>query len=107
MLRYRINPERASGKQLTLGFRFTDTGEDFALTLRNSVLQIEAKPAADADVQVEMARTQFDQLFGGGLNEEQALAQGASITGNRAALGEFVSVIDRPEDLSVPYVSLR
>ena len=84
MLRYRINPERALGKHLTLGLRFPDTGEDFSLTLRNSVLQIVAEPAPNADVHLEMTRTQFDQLFEGGLNEEQAVAQGASITGNRA-----------------------
>ena len=107
MLRYRINPERALGKHLTLGLRFPDAGEDFSLTLRNSVLQIVAEPAPNADVHLEMTRTQFDQLFEGGLNEEQAVAQGASITGNRAVLGELLSIMDRAEDLPVPNISLR
>lgn len=39
-LRFTINPERASNRQLTVGYQFTDTDESFTLELRNSVLQV-------------------------------------------------------------------
>ena len=39
-LRFSIDPERADGKRISLGYDFTDTGEAFTLVLRNSVLEI-------------------------------------------------------------------
>jgi alkyl sulfatase BDS1-like metallo-beta-lactamase superfamily hydrolase len=107
MLRYRINPERASGKHITLGYHFTDTSEDFTLTMRNSVLQIQPVRAADVDVRVEMTRKQFNQLFEGKLTNEQAVAGGAKITGDPMAITTFFAVMDRPEELPVPNISLR
>jgi alkyl sulfatase BDS1-like metallo-beta-lactamase superfamily hydrolase len=107
MLRYRINPERASGKHITLGYHFTDTSEDFTLTLRNSILQIQPVRAADVDARVEMTRKQFNQLFEGKLTHEQAAAGGAKISGDAKAMTALFAVMDRPEELPVPNISLR
>jgi alkyl sulfatase BDS1-like metallo-beta-lactamase superfamily hydrolase len=107
MLRYRINPERASEKHITLGYHFTDTSEDFTLTMRNSVLQIQPVRAVDADVRVEMTRKQFNQLFEGELTHEQAVAGGAKITGDPMAITTLFAALDRPEELPVPNISLR
>ncbi len=107
MLRYRINPERASGKHITLGYHFTDTSEDFTIALRNSVLQIQPVRPVDADVRVEMTRKQFNQIFEGKLTHEQAVAGGAKITGDPMAITALFVVMDRPEELPVPNISLR
>ena len=107
MLRYRINPERAAGQHVVLGYRFTDTGEDFTLTLRNSVLQIQPVRAVEADARVEMTRKQFNQLFEGKLTHEQAVAGGATIVGDPKAINTLFAVMDRPEELPVPNISLR
>ena len=63
MLGYRVNPERASGSAVRLGYRFTDTKEDSTLTLRNGVLQVEVRRADNVDARVDMTRNQFNQLF--------------------------------------------
>jgi alkyl sulfatase BDS1-like metallo-beta-lactamase superfamily hydrolase len=107
MLRYRINPERASGKHITLGYHFTDSSEDFTLTMRNGVLQIQPGRAVDADVRVEMTRKQFNQLFEGKLTHEQAVAGGAKISGDPTAITNLFAAMDRPEELPVPNISLR
>ena len=105
MLRYRINPERALGKHLTIGYRFTDTGEDFTLTLRNSVLQIQPERAAKVDARVEMTRKQFNQLFEGKLSPERIAD--AQLTGNKATIKDFFAVLDHPTDLPIPNIALR
>ena len=107
MLRYRINPERASGKHITLGYHFTDTSEDFTLTLRNSVLEIQPVRSGDVDVRVEMTRKQFNQLFEGKLTHEQAVAGGAKITGDPMAITTLFAVMDRPGELPVPHIAMR
>jgi alkyl sulfatase BDS1-like metallo-beta-lactamase superfamily hydrolase len=105
MLRYRINPERASGKQLSLGYRFSDTGEDFTLRLRNSILEIQPRRADDVDVRVEITRLQFNQLFEGKVSAEQIIA--AQLPGNRGTIKDFFAVLDNPAELPVPNISLR
>ncbi|RZT97981.1 alkyl sulfatase dimerization domain-containing protein [Rivibacter subsaxonicus] len=107
MLRYRINPQRASGKLLRLGYRLTDTNEDFTLTLRNSVLQVQTERVAEEDARVEMTRKQFNQLLDGTLSHDKAVAGGARISGNPAVIGELFAVMDRPEELPTPNTSLR
>ena len=107
MLRYRINPQRALGKHVTLGYHFTDTGEDFTLTLRNSVLQVQPVRAAEVDVRVEMTRKQFNQLLEGRLSHEQAVAGGAKITGDATAIATLFAVTDQPGELPTPNISLR
>ena len=107
MLRYRINPERALGKQAVLGFRFTDTSEDFSLTLRNSVLHVEPLRATAPDTEITMTRAQFNKLFDGTLSPQQAVASGATISGNREAFLTLIGVLDRPDELPVPNIALR
>ena len=108
MFRYRINPERAYGKTMTLGYGLTDTGEEFTLTLRNSVLQVQQKRVADVDVRVELSRDTFNQIFDGALTHEQASKRGAAkISGSERVVGEFIAVLDRPEELPTPHIALR
>lgn len=107
MLRYRINPERAAGRQLALGYHFTDTNEDFTLTLRNSVMEVQPRRLDKADARLEMTRGQFNQIFEGKLSLEQALAQGASVSGDKAAIGNLFAVLDKPSEQPVPNLALR
>jgi len=107
LLRYRINPERADGKVVTLGYRFTDTNEDFTLTLRNSVLEVVPRRRDMVDARVEMSRKQFDALFAGQLTHQQAAAQGARITGNLGSIETLFAAFDGPGEQPVPNTALR
>jgi alkyl sulfatase BDS1-like metallo-beta-lactamase superfamily hydrolase len=107
LLRYRVNPERAADRAVGLGYRFTDTNEDFTLKLRNSVLEVIPARTEKVDARVEMTRKQFDEVFAGRLSQEQAVAQGGRISGNPAALGNLFAVFDRPDEQPVPNTALR
>lgn len=107
MLRYRINPERAYGKRVSLGYRLTDTNEDFTLTLRNSVLDVQQVRTANVDARVEMTRAQLNKLFSGTLDLAKAESGGATVSGDRAAIGKLLAVMDQPGESPVPNISLR
>jgi alkyl sulfatase BDS1-like metallo-beta-lactamase superfamily hydrolase len=107
LFRYRINPERAADKTIRLGYHFTDTNEDFVLTLRNSIIEILPKPAKTVDAQIEMTREQFNQIFMRQLTYEQAVSNGAKITGNAAAIQNFFAVLDQPSEQGIPHTALR
>lgn len=106
-LRYRVNPERADGKKVSVAYRFTDTNEDFTLNLRNGILEVVPRRTDPVDVRVAMTRRQFDAIFAGALTHEQAIAQGGRLTGNPGAVGTLFAAFDRPEDAPVPHTALR
>jgi alkyl sulfatase BDS1-like metallo-beta-lactamase superfamily hydrolase len=105
MLRYRINPEKASGRQLSLGYHFSDTGENFTLRLRNGILEIQPRRDDDVDVRLEITRLQFNQLFEGKLSPEQFIA--VQPPRNQGTIKDFFAVLDNPTEAPIPYISLR
>jgi alkyl sulfatase BDS1-like metallo-beta-lactamase superfamily hydrolase len=107
LLRYRVNPDRAYGKSATVGYRFSDTKEDYTLTLRNSVLEVVPRRSETVDARIEMTRRQFDALFAGELSHQQAVSSGARISGNPSAFESLFAVFDRPEEQPVPNTALR
>ncbi len=48
----RLNPERAAGKDIVAGFRFTDTGESFTIHIRNSIADLQEGFPEDPDVAI-------------------------------------------------------
>lgn len=107
-LRFQINPERASGKQLTVGYEFTDTGESFTLTLRNSVLEIvPSLPASPAAV-VRLTRVFGNRILRGDETLQSGMQSGAiTVRGDASAVESLHAVFDRPEELPTPNVALR
>ena len=55
----------------------------------------------------QMTRAQFNKLFDGMLSPQQAVASGATISGNREAFLTLIGVLDRPDELPVPNIALR
>jgi alkyl sulfatase BDS1-like metallo-beta-lactamase superfamily hydrolase len=107
LLRYRINPQRADGKTVSVGYRFGDTNEDFTLVLRNGILEVIPRRTEPVDARIETTRKQFDAIFAGSLSHEQAAAQGARITGDGRSFGTLFAVFDRPDEQPVPHTALR
>ena len=107
-LRFAINPERASGKRITLGYDFTDTGEAFTLVLRNSVLEITPSLPANADAVLRLTREFGNKILLGQETFRSGVDSGAIVVkGKKAAVTEFHTVFDRPEELPDPYLVIR
>lgn len=103
LLRYRVNPERAANKRASLGWRLTDTGEEFTLTLRNSILEILPRRVDTVDARIEMTRAKLNALFAGKLQPAQA----GRVTGNAGAAQTLFVVLDRTDEAPVPHTALR
>ena len=107
-LRFAINPERAKGKRLTVDYVFTDTGEAFTLTLRNSVLEVTPSLADDPATVVELTRGFGNRMLRGTETLQSGVDRGAvTVVGNPADVQALHAVFDRPEELPIPHTALR
>ena len=107
-LRFAINPERANGKQLKVGYEFTDTGEAFTLTLRNSVLEVTPSIADGTETVVQLTRAFGNRM----LRDQETLQSGIdsgviTVRGNPADVQALHSSFDRPGELPAPHTALR
>jgi alkyl sulfatase BDS1-like metallo-beta-lactamase superfamily hydrolase len=107
-LRFAINPERANGKQLTVGYEFTDTGESFTLQLRNSVLEITPSLTDRTAPVVQLSRAFGNKILRGEETLQSGVDSGAiTIRGNAADVKALHAVFDRPQELPTPNIALR
>ena len=107
-LRFAVNPERASGKRIAVGYDFTDTGETFTLVLRNSVLEITPSLPADADAVLRLTREFGNKILLGQESFQSGVDSGVIVVkGKKAAVTELHAVFDRPDELPDPYLVLR
>lgn len=107
-LRYTINPQRAQGKTITLGYQFTDTKEEFTLMLRNGILEIVSTLPKKADATITMSRDFGNKI----LRHEESLDSGIKagtikVKGQRSKIDEFFAVMDRPDEKPAPNMVLR
>jgi alkyl sulfatase BDS1-like metallo-beta-lactamase superfamily hydrolase len=95
-LAVRLNGTKARGKKLVFNWNFTDTKEQYVLTLENCALTVlVGKQAADADVVVTLTRASLDDILGGGTNFVTILAAGrVKLQGEARKLVELFSLID-------------
>jgi alkyl sulfatase BDS1-like metallo-beta-lactamase superfamily hydrolase len=107
-LRFAINPERAKGQRRTVGYEFTDTGESFTLTLRNSVLEVAPSIADSAAAVVRLTRAFGNRMLRGEETLQSGIASGAiTVGGNPAEVQALHAVFDRPGELPAPHTALR
>lgn len=93
-----VNPDKASGKKITLNFVFTDIGKTHAITLENCVLNNSEKEVDGCDAVVKTTRSAFDRLLKGGDEAVKVVTSGEiAIEGNGALLGELLSVFEKPD----------
>ena len=81
------------------------TGEDFTLTLRNSILDVQPR-LQNADVTLTLTRELLNQVFTQEIDYATAIDQDLiTVEGSKLALLSFGRAFDR--DPGHPYLSLR
>jgi alkyl sulfatase BDS1-like metallo-beta-lactamase superfamily hydrolase len=91
-----LDGKKADGKSLVLNWNFTNTGEKYALTLRNSAITYLAdtqNPKADATV--TLAKNTFDQIVLKQTTFEKEIRDGnIKIVGDVGKIPEFFELMD-------------
>lgn len=92
----RLNSDKADGKQTVINWKFTDTGEQYALNLQNSALTYRADwQAPDADLTVTLARSTLDAITLGETQFDKEVAAGAvKLEGDGEKLADLLSMLD-------------
>jgi alkyl sulfatase BDS1-like metallo-beta-lactamase superfamily hydrolase len=96
----RLDAAKAEGKAMVINWNFTDSNQQFVLTLENSALTHIAGQQPGADATVTLSRATLDAVT---LKETSfpaaVLAGKVKIEGNRARLGELMSMLDSFEPM--------
>jgi alkyl sulfatase BDS1-like metallo-beta-lactamase superfamily hydrolase len=97
-LAVRLDGPRAEGKRAVLNWRFTDTGEQYVLTLDNSALTYVAnRQAAEADATLTLRRRTLDMIITERQSIGDALGSGeVAIAGDGGKVAELFSLVDPP-----------
>lgn len=96
LLGVRLNGPDASGKHIVLNWRFTDTGEDFRVTLQNGALTwLPGRLAEDADATLTLSRATLDRIL---LKQtsfpKEMLIGDISVDGSRLKVVELLRLMD-------------
>ena len=87
--RYQLDAARAGDTHAVVGFDVTDTGERYAVELRNSVVVIHDGETAAEQAVVRLTTAQLNAAAPGGTFD------GCEITGDGEVAGELLSLLDR------------
>ena len=92
----RLNGEKAQGKSIVINWRFTDTQQDYALTLSNSALSHAAgTQAPNADATLTLARTTLDDISLQKTSFPKALLSGdIKLSGNPLKVLELMGLLE-------------
>ena len=95
-LAVRLNGAQAAGKKIVVNWRFTDTGQNYALRLENCVLSyVTDKEATDADAAVSLGRPALDAIITGRTSLPAAIEAGqVSVAGDAGRLLELFTLFD-------------
>lgn len=94
-LAVRLNGERAAGKKIMMNFTLTDLDQDYGVAVENAVLNYYEEPFENADVSIEVAREEFnDVILGEATLQEKIDSQAATLSGDAAAFSDFASLLD-------------
>jgi len=85
--RYQVDPEKAGDSRVVLGFEFTDSGDSYAVELRNSILEISPGPLPDGMPAVRLTAQQLRDVLAGKPAPADA--------GDTAALAGMIAYLDR------------
>jgi alkyl sulfatase BDS1-like metallo-beta-lactamase superfamily hydrolase len=96
VLGVRLNGPKAEGKQIVLNWFFTDTNENYVLTLENCALTYAAGvQAPNADASFTLPRALLDEVIAKQATFPEAMAAGKiKFTGNPMKLGELMTLMD-------------
>jgi alkyl sulfatase BDS1-like metallo-beta-lactamase superfamily hydrolase len=87
----RLDAKKADGKNLAVGLRFTDTGEEWGMRVRNSVVELAPRLPDGADMTVTTATQTWKEILTGKRNATLAFASGdVQVDRNRLELVRFL-----------------
>lgn len=92
----RLDGDKAQGKSIVLNWRFTDTRQDYVLTLENSALtHVADAQAADADATLSLTRATLGEIALQKTTFPAAIQSGQIVvTGKREKVAELLSMLD-------------
>ncbi len=95
----KLNSEKANDKKIIINLNFTDTNQQYALTLQHSVLiYTPKKQITNADATLNLTRTAFDKVILKQETVEEAVKNGdINVTGDKAKVSEFMGLFDQFE----------
>ena len=98
-LAIQIDGPRAGELRLTTHWRFTDTDEEYTLTLRHAVLtHRQGAPAGPVDATITTERAALNDVLTAAATIEAIAAEGRlTIDGDAAALGNLLGLLDPPD----------
>jgi linear primary-alkylsulfatase len=96
VLGVRLNGPKAEGKHIVLNWKFSDTKENYVLTLENCALTyLESAQASTADASFTLARSTLDEVIAKQTSFPDAVASGKiEFTGNAMRLAELMGLMD-------------
>jgi alkyl sulfatase BDS1-like metallo-beta-lactamase superfamily hydrolase len=84
--RYQVDAQKAGSTRLSLGFNFTDSGENYVVELRNSILEINEMPVPAGMAMVNLNTQQLQSVLDG---------KQPKILGDGATLNQLIAYLDR------------
>ena len=98
-LAVQIDGPQAGDRQISLHWRFTDTGDEYHLTLQHGVLTHRpGAPKESADATVTTERSALNEVIAGSAAIEAVAASGRlSVDGDQTKLGELLGLLDPPD----------
>jgi alkyl sulfatase BDS1-like metallo-beta-lactamase superfamily hydrolase len=98
-LAIQIDGPRAGDRRITLHWRFTDTAEEYGLTLQHGVLtHRRGAPSGPVDATVSVQRSDVNELVAGSATLDELVASGRlAVEGDDAKLGELLGLLDPPD----------
>ncbi len=92
----RLNGPKAEGRGLALNFRFTDTGQEYAVVLRNSVINATGgTQTANADATISLTRALLNDISLRRTTFDEKIKAGeVKVEGNPQKLAELFALLD-------------
>jgi alkyl sulfatase BDS1-like metallo-beta-lactamase superfamily hydrolase len=98
-LAIQIDGPRAGDRRITLHWRFTDTAEEYGLTLQHGVLRHRrGTPSGHIDATVNVQRSALNDVVAGSATVDELTSAGRLVVeGDQAKLGELLGLLDPPD----------
>tara|TARA_Y100000389_G_scaffold146987_1_gene145822 strand:+ start:525 stop:2237 length:1713 start_codon:yes stop_codon:yes gene_type:complete len=92
----RLNPDKANGKFISVGFDITDSNEEFGVIIRNNIAEILKEIPKDADITVSVESSSWKGIILGIEDAKNAISSGKlSIAGNYLKFFQFATMFEK------------